>query len=318
VRDVRGRRIVLERDLPRALQREHVRGLLHVGRHLRARLVGQRRVRVGGAACVACPAGNTCANGTCSDNPCFATCSGCCTLATDASGMMVYTCIDSSDALDWDSHCGHGGGACVSCAATEICGGGVCVSRAAAEACPNGCLDAAGACQSGTSASACGTGGVRCAACTGVLTCTSEQHCDVPDDTQWDVQFLNGSIPSTNASGDAWDAFGGLPDPRAQFDGYTLTFPTPPGSFGNTPTLDNTLSPNWGGATVLTLPRGGFRSSSVYLDDMDIAYTDRIAECDLEITYRDPALVQSVFSGEVQTCRGLNGSWVRWRVRPHP
>jgi hypothetical protein len=76
--------------------------------------------------------------------------------------------------------CGKGGGACTTCASNETCSSATftCTPLPCnSSTCPNGCCDATNACRAGTSTSACGGGGLQCAACVGNQTCSTQRVC---------------------------------------------------------------------------------------------------------------------------------------------
>lgn len=115
----------------------------------------------GGAACSACPAGNTCNNGTCIASGCGPqTCMGCC-----INGM----CSRGNDQFA----CGINGQACVTCPAGSTCLNGSCQGCGPAT-CPNGCCQF-GFCQGGNISSACGTGGQACTSCPPGNTCSFQK-----------------------------------------------------------------------------------------------------------------------------------------------
>ncbi len=109
----------------------------------------------GGAACASCSSPATCVSGICKDTTC-ATCT------------LSGTCQTSLS----NTVCGNGGIACLDCAASGAatcnldagaCTGGTCA----------GCRGIGGACVTGNTKGACGTGGGTCASCTGTNVCSN-------------------------------------------------------------------------------------------------------------------------------------------------
>jgi hypothetical protein len=94
------------------------------------------------------------------------------------------------------------------------------------------------ACQTGTTAVACGSFGVQCAVCLTHQIC-SDQFCRVDPEGTWKVQPTDAKIATTNQGAD-WDFGGGAPDP------YTLTWcPASAVSASATPTANDTFNPTW-------------------------------------------------------------------------
>ncbi len=121
-----------------------------------------------GRQCLACPANDTCRDGTCvGPAACdFDTCpNGCC-----ANGLCVPTSTQSVNS------CGLGGGQCRSCGAGNVCNNGTCqsVPTCNAGSCPNGCCNG-NTCVPFTmqSTGVCGTAGQACRACLANQTCVT-------------------------------------------------------------------------------------------------------------------------------------------------
>jgi len=119
------------------------------------------------------PAQKSCSGNTVPCGP--ANCAGCCVGAR---------CLSGKDA----SSCGQRGSQCFDCTTA----GAVCTSSDAGTVgacgpaaptpctfftCRNGCCDASGICQSGTSSDACGTGGIACRKCASGQGCSAQQYC---------------------------------------------------------------------------------------------------------------------------------------------
>lgn len=67
-------------------------------------------------------------------------------------------------------------------------------------------------CLGGNSVSACGTGGTMCLDCGPSRLCNGGA-CVVDPASRWNVFVLDLEMSSTKLTGEAWDAFGGAPDP---------------------------------------------------------------------------------------------------------
>lgn len=67
-------------------------------------------------------------------------------------------------------------------------------------------------CLGGNSVSACGTGGTMCLDCGPSRLCNGGA-CVVDPASRWNVVVLDLEMSSTKLTGEAWDAFGGAPDP---------------------------------------------------------------------------------------------------------
>jgi hypothetical protein len=84
----------------------------------------------------------------------------------------------------------------------------------------------------------------------------------------FDLVLVAAAVPSVNASGSAWDAFGGLPDPYAK----VVSTRGATKHEGQTPALSDTPNPIWN-AVVLAGVTAGELKSSVRIDlfDDDVA-----------------------------------------------
>jgi hypothetical protein len=150
-----------------------------------------------------------CGDGSCVDGACKApcspdTCTGCC------AGPTIDDCIPVGNDQSV-AQCGSGGEACDACGAQDTCTQGSCVSTSCSADCPNGCCDGV-TCRDGDSVNECGTGGEACFACGPDQTCT-DGACVVDPDSLWNFVVLNVEVPVTDPDGEAWDPFGGAPDP---------------------------------------------------------------------------------------------------------
>jgi hypothetical protein len=92
-------------------------------------------------------------------------------------------------------------------------------------------------CITGTTASACGTGGLACRACAPNLTCGPTRTCGPDAAAHWVLVAASASVEATNSSGGAWDSNDGLPDP------YVCL--TVAGARHCSPNQSNTTSASW-------------------------------------------------------------------------
>ena len=72
-----------------------------------------------------------------------------------------------------------------------------------------------------------------CGACRSFEVCTASGRCGVDRDRTWVLGVADAIIESTKQSGEAWDAFGGAPDPFVTIGG------------GRTPTVRDSFHPVW-------------------------------------------------------------------------
>lgn len=185
----------------------------------------------GGQACN--PDTGACEANACDDTNCP---NGCCT----ANGQCVTYGEQSTSA------CGEAGAACAVCpGGTLACTEGSCImDQPCFEFCDNGCCTPTGQCipfanQANNMCGGDGAGSELCAACTGDLSCVAGA---CVADPVYRVVIVSAVI-SQNKSGTAWDSVvftNPLPDPYVGFALATDTFLD-----GFTPTIDNTITPNW-------------------------------------------------------------------------
>lgn len=110
-----------------------------------------------------------------------------------------------------------------------------------ASACgPNNCAGCCfnGACQTGSTNTACGKAGLACQSCTSWQTCSPDQMCAVDPGSTWNVIAVSTTLPGTDPSGAEWDAFGGAPDPYAACQVNNSTV-------GSTGTVSDSFSATW-------------------------------------------------------------------------
>lgn len=138
--------------------------------------------------------------------------------------------------------------------------------------CPSGCCNGT-KCETGKTATACGTGGSLCSACPGQAPCKSDQTCGVDPESLWKVQPLSATISAKNQGND-WDVGAGAPDPFVQ-----LWCPASAVSVtGTTPTAYDTYSPTWSsGGCVMKAKDLFVFGYGLAVWDEDISVNDVIA-----------------------------------------
>jgi hypothetical protein len=259
-------------------------GCCEAGACIAAASVGDAACGRGGGACNRCPAGATCASGECV-LPCSDQCRGCC----DGAGQCRTG--------DAPAECGIGGGSCEACADGEICSGGTCV----------GCCSG-DTCLAGDSSTACGTGGVACEDCGTHRTC-GDGGCVVSETSRWDVVAIDGVVPEQDGAGEAWDPWGGLPDP---FVRMSVT-DDPETIVRDSVVVSDTTTPSWLDPVLTDVPARALEPGiqiSVFDDDYD--YNDPMGQCLVEVT--EEHFDDTPF--EVR-CEDGVGWTISLRIRPH-
>lgn len=246
----------------------------------------------GGIVCDSCSQNATCTRGRCV-SPCGPnTCAGCC----DKTGACV-----GGNKLD---ACGSGGMSCAACGSTQSCSSGKCVNTSCMSSC-SGCCDSSG-CEGGGADSACGSGGAACTVCGTNQTCASGA-CIVAPNSQWDIVAVSAQLSATDANGNSWDPFGGLPDGYMYVEAGGNAEPM---VTGQSKTICDTLSPSWNqtilsGVTARTL----FDHFQISVYDQDDFSPD-----DLMCTATD--LKNSFFDAMVMVVC-TNGTTFLYRIKAH-
>lgn len=205
-------------------------------------------------------------------------CSGCCVGDTCMAGNTVDAC-------------GSGGVACGSCTTGMRCNAGRCEATAAScdpSSC-GGCCSGT-TCLAGDSASACGSGGGACTDCGADHMC-SGGSCVLDPASRWNVVVVDVTVPTTTTTGEAWDGFGGAPDPRVEVRvGSDTAAP------GQTTYASDVFSATYN-ETVLSNQRADALQSLLRFDviDVDTSAHDWVGACAYE------GLPESVFGGGAQT-----------------
>ena len=238
-----------------------------------------------GLQCAACPAGSACSDGAC-QLPCADSCTGCC----DAAGACVGVTEQSAAA------CGLASEACAACSDGLECIEGACISAACAADC-DGCCDG-DECLGGLEFGACGSGGIACQGCADGTLC-DDGGC-VPDAAVvWDLLIIDAEVASLDEFGDAWDVFGGLPDPyaRAEIDGLVA----------ETDWVSDTDVPVWNELVATGLTAEALQDTwTLSVFDSDLTADTLIASCDL-------ALPEDAF-GVAVSLECSDGEWVAWTL----
>ncbi len=108
-----------------------------------------------------------------------------------------------------------------------------------------GCAGCEGCCHNGTclewyqqSDTACGLGGVGCLPCPNRLSCGYGVCDQLADNAQFEIVIDHLQVSTTNSVGDAWDAFGGAPDPFVCVGSGCTTY------------FEDTFTCNWSNGTI--------------------------------------------------------------------
>lgn len=247
-----------------------------------------------GESCSACPADcgscAACGNGSCetgigeSCTSCPADCGGCV-------GCGNGTCDAGED-------CGSCPGDCGAC--TTTCGPANCA----------GCCDG-DACLSGTSPTGCGSGGNVCMVCGPGFVCSGAGSCAVDPASRWSVVLGTLTVEPTRYDGEAWDAFGGAPDPFVGVViGSDTATPLYSGAGSDTFTVSFTADP------VATNVRADALQAYLAFDvfDEDVSAHDVVGACVTNVT-------EAAFAGTLQTMncprnpsRMQSGFTLTWRL----
>jgi len=222
---------------------------------------------VGGAACETCSGSTECARGECHATSCGPdNCSGCCNGDVCVTGGAT-------------SACGAGGNACIVCGGGTTCDGRACVDATCKASCTSGCCSGT-QCNPGTEALVCGRGGDACTACPNGKSCVAGQ-CAVAANARFDVMLFSASLPATSRSGDAWDAFGGLPD----VFGKLTSMEGSSRSEGTSSVLNDTRVPRWNELLLTNRPASELKASlRIDLFDRDVNFDDTVGGCVIPIT----------------------------------
>ena len=213
-----------------------------------------------GLACEVCPTDWLCKEGYC-ETPCGPdTCGGCCDGDVCVSG-------------DQDNACGYGGYACDACGGNESCSFGSCVSNSCADTC-NGCCSG-DTCLGGDASTACGSLGNACIDC-GTNRLCSNGDCAVDPISRWDVLVRKGTVNQYNASFEAWDSFGGLPDAMAE---VTVGF-SPDVESGSTSVYQDSLTPWWNEVVLSDVKADSIKDRmKLEVFDADVSFNDSMGSC---------------------------------------
>jgi len=153
-----------------------------------------------------------------------------------------------------------------------------------------GCCSGA-TCLGGNSASACGAAGAACLDCGPGHLCSSG-GCVVDPASRWNIVVESVSVNAQTASGEAWDAFGGAPDPVVNVYVGTQT-----GYVGSTPAAADVFAATFD-ARVATDQRAEAMQTYLAFEvmDEDTSAHDRVGRCAYSGTLSD-----APFTGASQT-----------------
>ena len=113
-----------------------------------------------------------------------------------------------------------------------------------------------------------GGGGSGCVSCNPWQTCVGST-CVLSGSSQWDLIADVGVVSQKNSLGNAWDALGGLPDPK-----FCVTYN---GARACTPARQDTLTPVWGTKLLSRVGAGGLMGGfAVEYIDEDLSSDDPI------------------------------------------
>jgi hypothetical protein len=166
-------------------------------------------------------------------------------------------------------------------------------------------------------ANACGTGGDACSACGAGQTCNNGT-CRVDPNSLWTLIVESGTVSSFDGDGNAWDSFGGLPDPYVQFQLCYNASTKTASATGYTKNASNTLHPNWTSTKVLTGVKAydllncvnllGMWDSDI-LGGPNLLVDSNMGDCSISFT-------ESMFGGTLQqiTCTPTVPSEPTWYV----
>ncbi len=252
----------------------------------------------GGLQCQRCANGASCQEGECS-TPCGPdNCAGCC----DDFG-------ECDPFGDLDFACGVNGARCRACGGDQACSGGACIDLGCAETC-GGCCSG-DVCLGGNAGNACGDNGAFCQDCGPGRLCQGNT-CALDPRSRWDVLLLSAVVSATNANGDAWDAFGGNPDPYIQMtttDGVTS-------AEARSTTLNDTTSPSWFENVLTNVVAEALLGSLIFRVFDDDTFSDTaMASCSTR-------LEESFFDGGTLTITcpasgDLTQATIRFQVHRH-
>lgn len=132
-----------------------------------------------------------------------------------------------------------------------------------------------------------------CGSCLAYEQCTSAGTCAINPNSTWFFAADSAAIASTKSNGDAWDAFGGAPDPYVLLDGR------------RTSAKQDTFTPSWQEGAAYTATNLLTQGVTVEVIDDDVAAPDPIcgptvvrpSEADLRagvLTVRNLGQAQSI------------------------
>lgn len=257
-----------------------------------------RACGTGGVECATCSEGASCTAGRCVA-PCAESCDGCC--APDG------TCVAAASTSAM--LCGSGGSMCTACGGGQSCVDGVCVAASCAMTCAGCCMG--GTCVDPPSDAACGIDGAACQDC-GAGTCAMGT-CAIGPGSRWDVVAVQGTVPERNASGSAWDPFGGMPDPFL----VAIVGEGAAQVRGETANQSNTIEPVWLETVLSDVPASDLLAGlTVELRDADPDADDSIGTCVITL---DATYFPSTFDATcpADAAAGRAGWDVRMRIEAH-
>lgn len=237
------------------------------------------------------------------------------TACTPEMMMGEHTPAECSDGIDNDRD---GAIDCddIGCAAHSFCAGmspvdAGPISRGCGPDNCSGCCSG-DVCLAGNAANACGAAGRTCIDCGPVGLCSSGT-CRTDPASRWNVIIEWLRVPMHDTNGDAWDAFGGLPDPFVRvYVGSESNF------VGATSAASDTLEATFNARVATNQRADALRTYlSFEVMDEDVSSHDFIGHCYVPVD-------DSAFAGSSLThdcpripSEGQAGFTIRWRLERH-
>ncbi len=104
----------------------------------------------------------------------------------------------------------------------------------------------------------------KCGSCASYEMCLSSGVCGISPSSTWFFAAVSAQIATTKTTGDAWDAFGGAPDPFVLIDGKKTT------------TIQDTFMPTWNEGVTYTAATLINQGVTVQVLDEDVSQNDNI------------------------------------------
>lgn len=241
------------------------------------------------------PAPTACGDGVCA-SAAGESCASCAADCGACAGCGDGTCSVSlgescaSCSLDCGACAGCGDGTCAGDETCSTCPGdcGMCSTSCGPPTCA-GCCDG-DACLGGASTAGCGSGGNVCMACAPGFLCAGAT-CEVDGASRWNLVLEYLEVSSTYYTDEAWDGFGGAPDPFV-----VVLAGSTPSIIGRSGTATDVFAVSYDGTPVATDVRADLLQAYLTFRafDEDVTSNDRVGECGLV------GLPDAAFAGTTQ------------------